>query len=140
MPSMMAVLSSQFLFSLALAFRRPVFERSTTFKFVSHIHFLTNLLGDEFRHQAIDRTAKLRDFAWRWRATPQLAFTHFQPAQLTTVGKRATLWMQDLVLDVHDLDGCIATLPFRGIKGTTGTQASFLALFDGDHEKVHCVR
>ena len=78
----------------------------------------------------------LETFALRTAALPCLAYTHFQPAQLTTVGKRATLWMQDLVLDLMDLDYRRATLPFRGVKGTTGTQASFLQLFDGDHERV----
>ena len=78
----------------------------------------------------------LAAFAERWRDEPTLAYTHLQPAQLTTVGKRATLWMQDLVLDLADLDHRVATVPLRGVKGTTGTQASFLELFDGDHEKV----
>ena len=75
-------------------------------------------------------------FARQWRDEPTLGYTHLQPAQLTTVGKRATLWMQDLVLDLADLDHRLATLPFRGVKGTTGTQASFLEIFSGDHEKV----
>ena len=78
----------------------------------------------------------LAAFAREWRDEPTLGYTHLQPAQPTTVGKRATLWMQDLVLDVGDLDHRIATLPFRGVKGTTGTQASFLELFEGDHGKV----
>ena len=78
----------------------------------------------------------LAAFAAHWRDEPTLAYTHLQPAQLTTVGKRATLWMQDLVLDLADLDHRAATLPLRGVKGTTGTQASFLELFDGDHDKV----
>lgn len=75
-------------------------------------------------------------FAKRWRGEPTLGYTHLQAAQLTTVGKRATLWMQDLVLDLAELDHRLAALPLRGVKGTTGTQASFLELFDGDHAKV----
>ena len=78
----------------------------------------------------------LATFARQWRAEPTLGYTHLQPAQLTTVGKRATLWMQDLIIDLADLDYRIANLPLRGVKGTTGTQASFLALFKGDHSKV----
>ena len=88
------------------------------------------------RGKLLDILRSLRAFAAEWRAEPALAYTHLQPAQLTTVGKRATLWMQDLVLDLADIDYRIATLPFRGVKGTTGTQASFLSLFDGDHERV----
>ncbi len=82
---------------------------------------------------AIDALAK---FATKWRDLPTLGYTHFQPAQLTTVGKRATLWAQDLVIDLEELEYRIATLKFRGVKGTTGTQASFLSLFDNDHAKV----
>ncbi len=78
----------------------------------------------------------LAAFAKQWRDEPALGYTHLQAAQLTTVGKRATLWMQDLVLDLADLDHRIATMPLRGVKGTTGTQASFLELFGGDHAKV----
>jgi adenylosuccinate lyase len=78
----------------------------------------------------------LGTFAEKYRAMPALGFTHYQPAQLTTVGKRATLWCQEFALDLHELEHRIATLPFRGVKGTTGTQASYLALFDGKHTKV----
>jgi adenylosuccinate lyase len=78
----------------------------------------------------------LAAFAREWRDEPTLGYTHLQPAQPTTVGKRATLWMQDLVLDIADLDHRVSTLPCRGVKGTTGTQASFLELFGGDHSKV----
>lgn len=78
----------------------------------------------------------LAAFAREWRAEPTLGYTHLQPAQPTTVGKRATLWMQDLVLDLADIEHRIATLPCRGVKGTTGTQASFLEIFEGDHASV----
>ncbi len=78
----------------------------------------------------------LERFARKHRALPCLAFTHFQPAQLTTVGKRTTLWMQDLATDVEEVCHRIETMRFRGCKGTTGTQASFLELFGGDHAKV----
>ncbi|KAH9996165.1 adenylosuccinate lyase [Russula compacta] len=75
-------------------------------------------------------------FAARYRDLPTLGFTHFQPAQLTTVGKRATLWLQELLWDLRNIKRARDDLGFRGVKGTTGTQASFLALFDGDHDKV----
>src|SRR5262249_15733228 len=75
-------------------------------------------------------------FASRWKDEPTLAFTHFQPAPLTTVGKRACLWLLDLTLDLRELERRRDELPFRGAKGTTGTQASFLELFHGDHAKV----
>jgi adenylosuccinate lyase len=78
----------------------------------------------------------LEGFARRAAAVPCLAYTHFQPAQLTTVGKRATLWMQDFALDVEEVIQRLETMRFRGCQGTTGTQASFLELFQGDHEKV----
>ena len=78
----------------------------------------------------------LREFALEYKDLPTLGFTHYQPAQLTTVGKRCTLWMQDLLLDFYKIDREIRDLPMRGVKGTTGTQASFLELFDGDHDKV----
>ena len=91
---------------------------------------------DLLRGRILDVLRSLTAFAEKWRDQPTLGYTHLQPAQLTTVGKRATLWMQDLVLDVEDIDYRRRTLPFRGVKGTTGTQASFLDLFEGDHEKV----
>ncbi len=78
----------------------------------------------------------LARFATQWKDLPTLGYTHFQPAQLTTVGKRACLWLYDLVMDLEELERRRDKLPFRGAKGTTGTQASFLALFRGDHHKV----
>ncbi len=91
------------------------------------------------RGRVIALLRTLATFARDWRAEPTLGYTHLQAAQLTTVGKRATLWMQDLVLDLADLDYRLATLPLRGVKGTTGTQASFLELFGGDHAKVRAL-
>jgi adenylosuccinate lyase len=88
------------------------------------------------RGQVLRVLRVLAAFAREWRAEPTLGYTHLQPAQPTTVGKRATLWMQDLVLDLADIEHRIATLPCRGVKGTTGTQASFLEIFEGDHGKV----
>jgi adenylosuccinate lyase len=78
----------------------------------------------------------LSGFAKQYRKMPTLGFTHFQPAQLTTVGKRATLWCNDFVTDLAEMEYRIANIPFRGVKGTTGTQASFLDLFAGNHNKV----
>src|SRR3954465_730682 len=83
--------------------------------------------------EAIDAPAT---FADRWKDLPCLGYTHFQPAQLVTVGKRATLWCYELILDLGEIERRIGTLKFLGVKGTTGTQASFLALFGGDHAKV----
>ena len=79
---------------------------------------------------------QLANFALEYRALPTLGFTHFQPAQLTTVGKRATLWIQDLIMDLEELRTVKQGIKLRGVKCTTGTQASFLTLFEGDHEKV----
>ena len=79
---------------------------------------------------------KLASFADEYKHVPTLGFTHFQPAQLTTVGKRATLWILDLIMDYEDIEVMLSQLKMRGVKGTTGTQASFLNLFEGDHDKV----
>jgi adenylosuccinate lyase len=88
------------------------------------------------RTRLVSTVAALAGFAREHRALPTLGFTHFQPAQPTTVGKRATLWIQDLLLDLEEIEFRLASLRFRGVRGTTGTQASFLDLFDGDHRKV----
>ena len=88
------------------------------------------------RKKLINVIAELAKFADAHKSLPTLAFTHFQPAQPTTVGKRATLWLHDLMLDLEDLDYVISTMKLLGSKGTTGTQASFLELFNGDHETI----
>lgn len=88
------------------------------------------------RAKLINVISRLAPFAMEYKNMPALAYTHLQPAQLTTVGKRATLWINDLVMDLDELDHRIASLKLLGSKGTTGTQASFMELFDGDGEKV----
>ena len=88
------------------------------------------------RGELLKVIANLADFADRYKALPTLGYTHYQPAQLVTVGKRAALWMQDFVTDLQELDFVIANIPFLGARGTTGTEASFMELFDNDEEKV----
>ena len=88
------------------------------------------------RKKLINVMKELADFADKYKAQPTLAFTHFQPAQPTTVGKRATLWLQEFSLDLEDLDHVLGTMKLLGSKGTTGTQASFLELFNGDQETI----
>lgn len=88
------------------------------------------------RKKLVNVIKNLSDFAIKYKDLPTLGFTHFQPAQLTTVGKRATLWLQSLILDFEELEFFLETLRFRGVKGTTGTAASFLELFNGDYDKV----
>ena len=91
------------------------------------------------KRQLGELIVELREFCRRYRDLPTLGFTHFQPAQLVTVGKRGALWLYDLLTDLEEVEHCLKHLPFRGVKGTTGTQASFLALFDGDHAKVEAL-
>ena len=88
------------------------------------------------RGELLKVIANLSRFADTYKATPTLGYTHYQPAQLVTVGKRATLWMQDLVSDLVELDFVVETMKFLGCRGTTGTEASFLELFDGDTAKI----
>ncbi len=91
------------------------------------------------RKKLIGVIALLADFARQYKDMPALAYTHCQPAQLTTVGKRATLWMNELYMDLQEIDHQISSLALRGVKGTTGTQASFMDLFAGDGEKIKAV-
>uniref|UniRef100_A0A3P9BFA8 Adenylosuccinate lyase n=1 Tax=Maylandia zebra TaxID=106582 RepID=A0A3P9BFA8_9CICH len=100
---------------------------------IIHLGATSCYVGDNTLARVIDRLA---NFAEEYADLPTLGFTHFQPAQLTTVGKRACLWLQDLVMDVRNLERARDDLRSRGVKGTTGTQASFLQLFKGDHDKV----
>jgi adenylosuccinate lyase len=88
------------------------------------------------RHRLVNVLKELASFAEKWKDLPTLAFTHFQPAQPTTVGKRATLWINELMLDLDDLNYVVDSLKLLGCKGTTGTQASFKELFEGDEEKI----
>ena len=88
------------------------------------------------RNKILQVIINLKDFALKYKGLPTLGYTHFQPAQLVTVGKRATLWLNELLLDVDELEHVYSSLKMRGVKGTTGTQASYLKLFDGDHIKV----
>lgn len=88
------------------------------------------------RNKLVNLLSKLSKFAEEYKSLPTLGFTHFQPAQPLTVGKRATLWMHDLLIDFYEIEHLITNIKLRGVKGTTGTQASFLELFNGDHEKV----
>jgi adenylosuccinate lyase len=117
---------------------RPIIHLGATSCFVTDNGDL--LIAHEalglLRQRLQDVIAELASFADRWKSQPTLGFTHFQPAQPTTVGKRAALWIQDLLLDLGDLNHVMETTPIRGIKGTTGTQASFFELFDGNGSAV----
>ena len=91
------------------------------------------------RKKLVGVLAKLAHFAKEYKDMPCMAYTHCQPAQPTTVGKRATLWANELVMDLAEIDHRLATLQLRGVKGTTGTQASFMELFKGDADKIRAV-
>ena len=123
-------------------------EQCPKAKPIIHLGATSCYVGDNTDVIIMDRALKLirkrlvsvihalADFAGRYKDMPTLGFTHYQPAQLTTVGKRATLWLNELLMDLDEVEYRIARLKLLGSKGTTGTQASFLELFDGDHEKV----
>ena len=116
----------------------PIIHLGATSCFVncnSEIIMISDAL-DLVLKKLVNVMEKLRKFALKYKSVPTLGFTHLQPAQLTTVGKRATLWLQDLEMDYQNLTDLQSHIKLRGVKGTTGTQASFLELFDGDHEKV----
>lgn len=88
------------------------------------------------RNKLIKLIDVMSSFAMKYKDLPTLGFTHFQPAQLTTVGKRCCIWLHDILIDFNEINLMIKLIPARGIKGTTGTEATYLELFDGDHEKV----
>jgi adenylosuccinate lyase len=123
-------------------------EQCPTAKGIIHLGATSCYVGDNtdiivmtealkvVRKKLLSTIKKLSEFALKYKDMPTLGFTHYQPAQLVTVGKRATLWIQDLLMDFEELEFVISNMKLLGSKGTTGTQASFLNLFDGDHEKV----
>ena len=116
----------------------PIIHLGATSCFVdcnSEVMIMRDAL-DIITRKLVNVMEKLKNFALRYKDVPTLGFTHLQPAQLTTVGKRATLWLQDLMLDYENVENLYAHFRLRGVKGTTGTQASFLELFDGDTERV----
>ncbi len=117
---------------------RPFIHLGATSCFVSDNAGLIQLRNamELVRDRLLAAVAELSAFCRTWATTPTLGYTHWQPAQPTTVGKRAAMWLQDLVLDIGTIDGLLADLRFRGARGTTGTEASFLELFDGDGDKV----
>lgn len=117
---------------------RPIIHLGATSCYVTDNTELLQIRAslELIRKSLIGVIAQLRQFSECYKELPTLGFTHFQPAQLTTVGKRASLWLYDLVIDCREIEKLLSELPFRGVKGTTGTQASFLSLFDGNHEKV----
>ena len=116
----------------------PIIHLGATSCFVdcnSEVMIMRDAL-DIITRKLVNVMEKLKNFALKYKDVPTLGFTHLQPAQLTTVGKRATLWLQDLMLDYESVENLYAHFRLRGVKGTTGTQASFLELFDGDAECV----
>jgi len=125
-------------FGDAAPLARPIIHLGATSAFVGDNTDLIQLRGalELVRARLLRVIELLAAFGRRYRAVPSLAYTHFQPAQLTTVGKRGMLWCYDFVLDLEEVQHRLGTICFRGVKGTTGTQASFLQLLGGDHRKV----
>jgi len=117
---------------------RPFIHLAATSCFVSDNAGLIQLRDalELLRERLEAAAAELAGFCRRWAGTPTLGYTHWQAAQPTTVGKRAAMWLQDLLLDLRAVDGLLADMKFRGARGTTGTEASFVKLFDGDTDKV----
>jgi len=132
------VMSHVFAFGVQCPDAKPIMHLGATSCYVGdNTDIIQMSIGLKQVHSMLMNTIKaVSEFAAKYKDQPTLAYTHFQPAQPTTVGKRATLWLQDLVMDLEQLNFVMANLKLRGTKGTTGTGASFLELFEGDHEKV----
>ncbi len=131
------VMSHVYAYGLLCPKAKPIIHLGATSCYVgdnTDIIIMTEALA-LIRDKLINTISYLSKFALSYKDLPTLAFTHFQPAQPTTVGKRATLWIQDLLMDLEDVEHQLKKAKLLGCKGTTGTQASFLELFDGDHEK-----
>ncbi len=132
------VMAHVYAFGLVAPHAKPIIHLGATSCFVTDngdiIIFREAML--EIRNKLLAVVKNLKNLAERYKSLPCLAYTHLQPAQLTTVGKRFTLYIQDLLMDLEALDFALSQLKLRGVKGTTGTQASFLTLFDGDGDKV----
>jgi len=132
------VMSHVYAYGLQCPNAKPIIHLGATSAFVGdNTDIIQMYKGLELiRVKLLNVINNLSAFADKYKSLPTLGFTHFQPAQLTTVGKRSCLWIQDLLMDLEELDFQLKRMKLRGVKGTTGTQASFMALFDGDHEKV----
>lgn len=132
------VMSHVYAFSQQAPTAKPIIHLGATSCYVgdnTDIIIMTEAL-ELVREKIINVLDKLSSFALEYKDMPTLGFTHYQPAQLTTVGKRASLWLEDLLMDLIDVEHQLSKKLLRGVKGTTGTQATYLNLFEGDHEKV----
>lgn len=132
------VMAHIYAFGLAAPLAKPIIHLGATSCFVGDNAdiIIYRQAVEKVLAKTISVVKKLSDFATKYKALPTLGFTHYQPAQLVTVGKRATLWIQDLLCDVDNIEHLNSVLKLRGAKGTTGTQASYLQLFDNDFDKV----
>lgn len=132
------VMSHVYAFGLQCPKAKPIIHLGATSAYVGDNTDVIQM--DEglklLRVKLLNAINNLTQFALKYKKLPTLGFTHFQPAQLTTVGKRACLWIQDLLMDLEELDFQLSRMKLRGVKGTTGTQASFMTLFNGDHERI----
>lgn len=132
------VMAHVYAFSQVCPKAAPIIHLGATSCFVTDNADIINIRDALYlvKKKLVNTIDKLSKFALQYKDMPTLGFTHLQPAQLTTVGKRATLWAYELILDYYNVEFLISQTRLRGVKGTTGTQASFLSLFDGDHHKV----